>query len=111
MRLIMGIGALLPLTLAAQGPQRRLTAAEFWQDRRAAGSLAGIGNALAAEPLYRALALADTDDVKLWLALANTTLARHRLLAVERAFVRVYKGQVFYETRLSAPITTTRAFA
>jgi hypothetical protein len=95
LRVSLVIGTLFPLALAAQMPQPRLTPAEFWQDRRAADSLAGIGNAQAAEPLYRALALADTADVQLWLGLANAEMALRRLPAAESAFARVYEGQYF----------------
>jgi hypothetical protein len=94
-RFLLCLAAIIPLTLPAQAPQGRQTPAEFWQDRRAADSLAGIGNVQAAASLYRALALADTADVQLWLGLATAELGLHQLPAAESAFVRVYGGRYF----------------
>jgi hypothetical protein len=95
LRLSLCLTAFLSEALMCQLPQHRITPAEFWRDRQSADSLAGLGNAQAAESLFRKLALADTEDVQLWLSLANMETALHRLPAAESAFVQVYDGRYF----------------
>jgi hypothetical protein len=98
LRLSLCLTAALSEALLCQLPQHRFAPVEFWRDRQSADSLAGLGNAQAAESLYRRLAYADTTDVQLWFSLANTETALRHLPAAESAFVQVYDGGYFAGT-------------
>jgi hypothetical protein len=98
LRLSLCLIAILSEALMCQLPQHRANSADFWRDRQSADSLAGLGNAQAAESLYKRLAYADTADVQLWLSLASAETALQRFPAAESAFVRVYDGRYFAGT-------------